>query len=418
MRASWSPVFTASSSRCSASFLSAPFVRIELDGDGDGVGVATDVGEALERAAESAGALGAVTRVEPPLLELAGDDALPAELVAERDVRVADRRVALVGEVGEGAERLVTAIELVGEDGRELLRELHDLLLVGLDLDALDEELRDAAPLLGELAELAEARERVEVLEVGLADEIERADGVARIVELLVETREARGDLSALLHVGDELELALERIGGLGEAPASLLEIGDRLEGRAARRVEVGEDQLVARDRGVDVADALGEQLGFAKRDARLLGLVDGVLTEATEERRGLGVILALDGVVDEALEGLLVVAVLEELQPELARELLVLHARRREARGLAADVRALAAIGEAVAALREERDELVDAILRVVASDEQVRVVVVQAGRGRSPPRGGRALRPRGPPSRGSPRRGRRTSPAASGRR
>ena len=193
----------------------------ELDRDGDGVGVATDVGEALERAAESAGALGAVTRVEPPLLQLAGDDALPAELVAELDVRLADRGLALVGEIGEGAERLVTAIELVGEDRRELRRELHDLLLVGLDLDALDEELGDAAPLLGELAELAEARERVEVLEVGLAHEIERADRVARVVELLVEAREARGDLSALLHVGDELQLALERVGGLGEAAAS-----------------------------------------------------------------------------------------------------------------------------------------------------------------------------------------------------
>ena len=89
--------------------------------------------------------------------------------------------------------------------------------------------------------------------------------------------------------------------------------------------------------------------------------------------------ILPLDRVVDEALERLLVVAVLEELQPELARELLVLHARGREVRGLAADVRALAAIGEAVAALREEGDQLVDAVFRVVTSDEQVRVVVVQ---------------------------------------
>ena len=62
----------------------------QLDGDLHGVGIATDVGEALERAAESARALGAVARVEPPLLQLAGDDALPTELVAERDVRVAD----------------------------------------------------------------------------------------------------------------------------------------------------------------------------------------------------------------------------------------------------------------------------------------------------------------------------------------
>ena len=257
-----------------------------------------------------------MTGVEPPLLQLAGDDALPTELVAERDVRVADAGLALIGEIGEGAERLVAAIELVGEHGRELLRELHDLGLVGLDLDALDEQLGDAAPLLGELAELAEARERIEVLEVRLAHEIERADRVLRIVELIVEPTEANGDLAALLRIGDELELALERVGRLGEAAACLLEIGDGLQRRTARRIEVGEDQLVAGDRGVDVADALGEELGFAERDARLLGLVDGVVTEPTEKRRGLGVVLALDGVVDEPLEGLLVVAVLEELEP------------------------------------------------------------------------------------------------------
>ena len=56
----------------------------ELDRDADGVGVAADLGEALERAAQSAGALRAVPRVEPPLLELGRDDALPAEPVAER----------------------------------------------------------------------------------------------------------------------------------------------------------------------------------------------------------------------------------------------------------------------------------------------------------------------------------------------
>ncbi len=99
-------------------------------------------------------------------------------------------------------------------------RELDDLLLVGLDLDALDEQFGDATPLLGDLAELAQAREGVEVFEVRLAHEIERADGVARIVELLVEAGEASRDLTALLHVGDELQLALERVGGLGEAAA------------------------------------------------------------------------------------------------------------------------------------------------------------------------------------------------------
>ncbi len=69
---------------------------------------------------EGAGALGTVARVEPPLLQLAGDDALPTEAIAELDVRLTNRGVARVGEVGEGAECFVTAIELVGEDRGEL----------------------------------------------------------------------------------------------------------------------------------------------------------------------------------------------------------------------------------------------------------------------------------------------------------
>src|SRR6185437_5348057 len=159
-----------------------------------------------------------------------------------------------------------------------------DLVLVGLDLDALDEKLGDAAPLLRDLAELAEAGERVEILEVGLADEIERADRVPGIVELLVEASEARGDLSALLDVGDELQLALEGVRGLAERVPVLLQIRDRLERGPAGRVEVGENELVARDGGVDVADAVGEELRFAEGDAGFFGLVDGVLAEAAQE--------------------------------------------------------------------------------------------------------------------------------------
>ena len=150
-----------------------------------------------------------------------------------------------------------------------LVSDAH-LGLVGLDLDALGEELGDPVPLLGLLAELAEAREGVEVLEVGLADDLERADGVLRVVELLVEPREARGDLAALGRVGDELQLALERVGRGAGVVARLLQVGDRLQRRTAGRVEVGQDPLVASDRRVDVADALGEELGLAQRDARL----------------------------------------------------------------------------------------------------------------------------------------------------
>ena len=111
---------------------------------------------------------------------------------------------------------------------------------------------------------------------------------------------------------------------------------------RAGRHVgsRSREDALVARDGGVDVADAVGEELGLAQRDARLVGRGRRGVLEAPQERRRLGVVLALDGVVDEVLEGLLVVAVLEDLQPRLARRFLVLRAGRVE-----------------VAACRRERD-------------------------------------------------------------
>src|SRR5690606_24960718 len=216
--------------------------------------------------AERGRTFGAVPRVEPPLLELRSDDALPPEAVPELDVGRSNGRFSLVGEIGEGAERLVAAVALVGENARARGGQLADPSVVGLDLDPLDEELGDARPLPAELAELAQARERVEVLEVGLANQVERADRVSRIVELLVEPREAGGDLAAFLHVADELELTLEGVGGLGERASVLLEVGDRLEGRPAGRVEIAEDELVARNGRVDVADAVGEELGLAQR--------------------------------------------------------------------------------------------------------------------------------------------------------
>ena len=251
------------------------------------------------------------------------------------------------------------------------------------------EELGHAIPLLGSLAELAEARQRVEVLEVGLAHDLERADRAPRVVELLVEPRQARGDLPSLHRIGHELELALERVGGGREVLARFLQIGDGLERGAAGRIELGEDLLVARDGGVDVADPLGEELGLAQRDARLVRLVDRDVPEPPEERRRLGVVLALDGVVDELLERLAVVAVLEDLEPLLAGRLPCRRASSR--RACAACVRSATrfdAIGQPVAALGEELDEVVPALVLRVAIDERASRTRPPSGRGRSPAR------------------------------
>ena len=52
-------------------------------------------------------------------------------------------------------ERLVAAIELARQDVGELLRHRARFGLVGLDLDALRQELGHPVPLLGLLAEVA-----------------------------------------------------------------------------------------------------------------------------------------------------------------------------------------------------------------------------------------------------------------------
>src|SRR5262249_30800066 len=162
-----------------------------------------------------------------------------------------------------------------------------------------------------------------------------------------------------------ELQLALERVGGLREVVARLLEIGDRLERRPARRIEIAQDGLVARHRGVDVADAFGQELRLAQGYPRPVGLVDRDPAEAPQELHRSGLILAPSGVVDQLLERLAVVPVLEDLEPLLARRLFVAQAARVERRGLRADGDPLRSIRDPIAALREEGDELVPLLTR-----------------------------------------------------
>src|SRR5262249_7601863 len=141
----------------------------DLQRDAHRVLLAPDALEAIERAAQRVRALRPVLRFEPPLDELLRDDPAPPEPIAELDVRGAARLIALVGDVGQPRERLVAAVQALGEDRRELARHLARVFLVTLDLDALREELGDAVPLLELLAEVAQTPERVEVFGVALA---------------------------------------------------------------------------------------------------------------------------------------------------------------------------------------------------------------------------------------------------------
>src|SRR5207248_872743 len=106
-------------------------------------------------------------------------------------------------------------------------------------------------------------------------------------------------------------------------------------------------------------------------------GRVDRDAAEPPQERRRLGVVLALDGVVDEALERLAVVAVLEHLQPLLARLFLVADLLREERGRLPPQRDALEAVAEPIAAPREEVDELSPLVVAREVIDEAVRIVV-----------------------------------------
>ena len=156
--------------------------------------------------------------------------------------------------------------------------------------------------------------------------------GLLRVVELLVEAREAIADLAALLRVGDELELALERVGGGREVSRALP--ADRRwpggQGGTSDRAPRGPARSARSRCRRRRCPRRAARLRAARRGPfRHLSVGEGA--EAAEERRRLGVVLALDGVVDEAFERLAVVAVVEHLEPLLARGVLVVELRRVE---------------------------------------------------------------------------------------
>ena len=122
-----------------------------------------------------------------------------------------------------------------------------------------------------------------------------------------------------------------------GGVVAGLLQIGDRLQRQAAGRIDLRDDPLVASDRGLDVTHRVGDELGLAQRDARLLGRRLRGSLESLQELGRLGVVAALDRVVDQVLGRLLVVAVLEDLAPRLPGGVLVAELVGVEIGGLAA---------------------------------------------------------------------------------
>src|SRR5207253_11478584 len=91
-----------------------------------------------------------------------------------------------------------------------------------------------------------------------------------------------------------------------------------------AAPVQIDEDALVPFDGGGDVAQAVGDELRLAEGDAGLFGAVGSDGLEAAKKRGSLFVVFALDGVVDELVQRLGVLAVLEDAVPRAARRGLV----------------------------------------------------------------------------------------------
>ena len=167
----------------------------ELHRDLRSVIVLLDFDEAIERAAQSGIADRRGRRIAVPGDQLAGDRALFAELVGELDVRVSARGVSGVSQPLQNRERVVEPVELVGQERRELPRQIRELDLVPLDLDESRKQHCETRPVLGFFREVGEARKGVEILGVEPIYDLEGRDRFGVVGECsLVQIGEAARD--------------------------------------------------------------------------------------------------------------------------------------------------------------------------------------------------------------------------------
>ncbi|MFT3773124.1 MAG: hypothetical protein QM820_47695 [Minicystis sp.] len=356
----------------------------QLHGDAGRVLIAADLQEAHERGPERLVAARARGRLVPGH-ELRRDDALPPEPITQRHVRVAAGLIAGIRELLQRGQRLVPALQLVGEDLGEADGHPRGFFLVALDLDERRHQRRDAGEVTDLLGELLQAGDGVEVLGIGRVDDLERADAALRIVErALVELGQALRQLDLLLALG-ERDLALQRLGDALVVALLLVDLGNGREREAALGIEILEDAFVALQRAVEILELLGEHARLAQRDGHLLLGRRGLLAEAAEEVDRLLVIAALDGVVDELAEGVGIVAVGEHEDEALAGALAIAEGALQLGRGLARGD-AAGSVGELLRARQEEAHEIGLAALLAVLLLEGLREGVARGIRSRKP--------------------------------
>ncbi len=344
-----------------------------------GIVLPADLCKPLEGSLQARGALCARFGFEPPLDQFGRDDAPPTQSIAQLDISRAHRLASHVGELGQRGQRLVASIELVGQNSRELSGEDARLRLVSLHLDPFGQELGVLFPLLRLFAEVAETRQRVEVLRIGGADDLQRPDGARRLVELFVKPREAPGDGRTFGRLGDELELALERVCRRSRLVARLLQISHCLQSGSASGIELLEQSLVPLDGRVDVSEAFGEQLRLAKSHPNALLRIRRCVAKAAQEHGRFVGIAPLDRVFHQMLERFFVVAVLEHVEPGIPCRVLVRELLGVEGSSLTPRRDALALVGQTVGAPGEQLRQFEPVPAGRVQLAQPVRVLVAR---------------------------------------
>ena len=250
----------------------------------------------------------------------------------------------------ERGERVVAAVELVGQDVGELARQRRQLVLVALDLDERRQQRRRRAANPRPFRRGSARRDdRVEVSGSSACTTSSALMAPRGVVERpLVEHRRACGRSRACCSSSDhDLELALESLGHTFLVVALLFELGDFVHAPRVFGIDLVEDEEVARDGAFGVVERFGEQLGLAQRDFDLRFLAPRERDQADARNPSPAPRRPDFGVVGQLEQNLGVVAVLERLEQRLARGVFVVRGDRLNLRCSLAQARALLLVVE-----------------------------------------------------------------------